>query len=126
MNLLSDQVLALNECCLNKFYTEGQVATENLVNSSTPKYKKKVASCSADFLKEFKDVRELLSGRYKQDIEFKMEVKQEDGLKMQRDENNIDRDEESVNLTRANFGYKCAATCINSRLIMLGTVINSK
>lgn len=126
MNLLNDQVLALNECCLNKFYTEGQVATENLVNSSTPKYKKKVASCSADFLKEFKDVRELLSGEYKQDIEFKMEVKQEDGLKMQRDENNVDRDEESVNLTRANFGYKCAATCINSRLTILGTVINSR
>lgn len=123
---LNDRIIEINSASLDKFYAQQQVAAENLVNINTPGYKKKTVEISSDFLNEIKNAEDLLNGKYNKKCDIKIGIKQENNFSMQRDGNNVNIDEESINATKAQLGYKCAEICINSRFSILGTVINAK
>ena len=126
MSIIEDKVLMLNSLSLDKFYAQEQVSAGNLVNSGTPGYKRRVLEASCGFLDQMENAKELLEGKHKGRVDFQMEIKSEEGLSMQKDGNSVDRDAESIEMTKANFGFRCAEICLNSRFAMLGTVINSK
>ncbi|SHJ30319.1 flagellar basal body rod protein FlgB [Parasporobacterium paucivorans] len=124
MNSIFGNSISMSEKSLDYLWQKQQVTLNNIANVDTPGYKKQVVSFEKEFQKQLETaVKSNDSSQIRETISNAKTKLNTTSTSDRLDENNVDMDMESVELSRTALQYQYMLDSVNNDISRLRTVI---